>query len=137
MKKSSAQSKFRLYEEFVQSPKWQVEYLPQFHTWLSGKEPLRFREDFCGSARVACEWVMLSKKHTALGVDLDPRVLEYARSVNRSALTPDQQSRISLLRSDVRKPTRARFDWIGAFNFSIFEFHERDELLQPHVDQCL
>jgi len=123
-------SKFKLYEACVQSPEWQVDYLPQFHTWLTGKAPRRFREDFCGSARVACEWVKRHPKNEALGLDLDSEVLTYARTFNLSALSSGEQKRIKLKRADVRRLTREKYDWIGAFNFSVFEFHERPELLR-------
>jgi SAM-dependent methyltransferase len=130
MNKQLKLSRFRLYEECVQSPNWQVDYLPQFHTWLTGKTPRKFREDFCGSARVACEWVKRSSKNSALGLDLDPEVLAYAKKYNLADLDSKAKERIHLKRADVRKPTRETFDWIGAFNFSVFEFHERKELLQ-------
>jgi hypothetical protein len=130
MKKNLKPSKFRLYEECVQSPNWQVDYLPQFHTWLTGAAPRSFREDFCGSARVACEWVKRDPRNTALGLDLDREVLSYAKDFNLSTLDAGAKSRIHLKRADVRTPTREKFDWIGAFNFSIFEFHERRELLK-------
>ena len=123
-------SKYRLYEESVQSPNWQVDYLPQFHEWLTGRKPLSFREDFCGSARISCEWVRRSPKHRALGLDLDREVLDYANAVKRASLTVSEQKRIALRRADVRTRTRETFDWIGAFNYSIFEFHERKELLR-------
>jgi cyclopropane fatty-acyl-phospholipid synthase-like methyltransferase len=123
-------SKYQLYEAAVQSPNWQVDYLPQFHQWATGKEPLRFREDFCGSARISCEWVKRNPKHIAQGLDLDSKVLAYAKQENWAALSKDQQKRIQLKRQDVRKVTREKFDWIGAFNYSIFEFHERSQLLR-------
>jgi hypothetical protein len=123
-------SKFRLYEETVQSPNWQVDYLPQFHQWLTGRAPLTFREDFCGTARISCEWVKRNPKHEAMGLDLDPDVLRYAKSENLRALNASQKKRITLTRADVRSVTQKKFDWIGAFNYSIFEFHDRKELVR-------
>ncbi len=125
-----AVSKHLLYELSVQSPKWQVDYLPQFHKWLTGRTAMTFREDFCGTAKIACEWVKSSPRRKALGLDLDREVLEYAGGVNRPALAPKVQKRLSLRRADVRTPTREKFDWIGAFNYSVFEFHERRELIR-------
>lgn len=123
-------SRFKLYEETVQSPDWQVDYLPQFHQWLTGKRPLRFREDFCGSARIACEWVKRHPKHRALGLDLDPEVLRYARSTNLAALSQGEQRRIHLCKQNVLRPTAEKVDWIGAFNYSIFSFHDRKTLVR-------
>lgn len=129
-KKKSAVSKFRLYEECVQSPRWQVEYLPQFHTWLVGTEPTSMREDFSGTGLISCEWVKLSPKNRAVGLDLDPSVLKYANEINRSALKPSEQRRVAFKKQDVLKPTREKFDWIGAYNFSFYTFHDRKTLLQ-------
>ena len=107
-----------------------MEYLPQFHQWLTGREPLVMREDFCGTASISCEWVKLSKKHKATGLDLDPETLDYAKKVNVAALTPDQRKRVKLLKQNVLKPTKEKFDWIGAYNFSFYTFHDRKTLLQ-------
>lgn len=123
-------SKFKLYEEAVQSPRWQVEYLPQFHTWLTGSKPVSMREDFCGTGLISCEWVKLSRNHRAVGLDLDPETLQYAREVNRAVLSPSEQKRVTFLKQDVLKPTREKFDWIGAYNFSFYTFHERQTLLK-------
>jgi len=123
-------SKFKIYEEAVQSPRWQVEYLPQFHQWLIGKMPTSMREDFCGTGRISCEWVKLSSKNTAVGLDLDPETLQYAKTTNRAALSPTEQKRVRFLKQNVLKPTREKFDWIGAYNFSFYIFHQRKTLLQ-------
>lgn len=130
MKRGSKISKHRLYEMSVQSPNWQVEYLPQFCKWLTGKEPRSFREDFCGSGKIACEWVLRSKKNRALGLDLDQQVLDYAEETNRAALPKEAQKRVRFTKQNVLKSTREKFDWIGAFNFSYYVFHTRRELLQ-------
>ena len=123
-------SKFLLYELSVQSPRWQVDYLPQFHEWLVGKSPITMREDFSGSGKISCEWVKKSKRHRALGLDIDSEALEYAHQVNRAALTPEQQKRVKFIDQNVLKPTKEKFDFIGAYNFSYFIFHERKELLK-------
>lgn len=122
-------SKFRLYEAAVQNPRWQVDYLPQFHRWLTGKEPRSMREDFCGSAAISCEWVKKSNKNQALGLDIDPEPLDYAKNVNRAALPEEAQKRLKILKQNVLKTTREKFDTIWAFNFSFFDFHERKDML--------
>lgn len=122
-------SKYRLYEETVQSPNWQVDYLPQFHQWLCKKAPRHFREDFCGSAKISCEWVKRSPKNSATGLDWDPEPLSYAKKINLAALSRTQQKRVKLIQQNVLKPTKEKFDMIGAFNFSFFDFHERKDFL--------
>ncbi len=121
-------SKFKLYEAAVQSPEWQVDYLPQFHKFLTGKPLKSLREDFCGTGKISCEWVKRSKSHTAVGLDLDTEVLDYANAINKAELSKEQQSRVQFLKQDVLKPTREKFDSVGAYNFSFFIFHERKTL---------
>jgi SAM-dependent methyltransferase len=129
-------SKYYLYEQSVQSPHWQVEYLPQFHRELTKKNAYTFREDFCGSGRISCEWVKQGKRFQASGLDLDAGVLAYANSVNRAELSSAEQKRVQFLKQNVLEPTRQKFDLIGAFNFSFFDFHERTVLLQ-YAKACL
>jgi SAM-dependent methyltransferase len=128
------QLKYLIYEHSVQSPQWQVDYLPQFHVALTGKKPFRMREDFSGTGKIATEWVKRSSKNIAVGLDFDTEVLRYAKTVNQASLTAQQQKRVQFYQRDVRQGSRAtdvvkKFDWIGAFNFSYFVFHERAELL--------
>jgi SAM-dependent methyltransferase len=123
-------SPYLLYESSVQSPEWQVNYLPLVHKRFTGKAPIRFREDFCGSGKIACEWVKKSKKHEAIGIDLAPEPLRYAEEVNLASLTADQKRRVEFHQQDVRRVTPKKFDLIGAFNFSFFVFHERRDLLK-------
>ena len=80
---AASPSKFLLYEKSVQNPNWQVSYLPQFHRFLSDKDPLSFREDFCGSGKIACEWAKLSPSHTAWGLDIDREATEKLRRQRR------------------------------------------------------
>jgi hypothetical protein len=47
-----------------------------------------------------------------------------------AGLTKDQKKQITLLKQDVLKPTREKFDWIGAYNFSFYTFHDRKTLLR-------
>ncbi len=124
MRSSKKVSKHLLYEASVQSPNWQVDYLPQFHEWLIGKKPILMREDFCGSGQISCEWVKRSPKNRAVGLDIDPEVLDYAKSVNQAALSKTEKIRVSFLKQNVLKPTQEKFDMIGTYNFSFFDFHE-------------
>ncbi len=122
--------KYHLYENCVQSVGWQMRYLPHFHKKFTGRVPTSMREDFCGTGRIACEWVKKSESHRAVGLDLDPEPLDFAKRVNRARLSKSARSRVDFLRQDVLKPTREKFDVIGAHNFSFFVFHERCDLLK-------
>lgn len=121
--------KYRLYESSVQSPSWQMNQLPYFHKKFTGVTPKSMREDFSGTGRIACEWVKKSPKHRAVGLDLDPECIGYAK-LNRAKLPAKTQTQVDFLLQDVCKPTREKFDVIGAHNFSFFIFHEREQLLR-------
>ena len=127
---SANASKFFLYENTVQNPEWHVRYPSQFHRRLVGKSPLKFREDFCGSGKISCEWVKVSKRHYATGIDANAMVLRYANDTNKEVLSEHQQARLAFWQKDVAHVSREKFDIIGAYNFSIFEFHERKNLLR-------
>ncbi len=122
--------RFKLYEQTIQSPQWTTQYLPQFHQWLHKKNPLSFREDFCGTGAIAVEWAKLSPKHTASGLDINPVALKYAKTHNLAQLPPSLASRIELKKQNVLTPTARKFDMIGAFNYSYFVFHQRALLLK-------
>ena len=127
---SDSDLKFKLYEACVQDPSWQMHEIPRFHKLFTGKNPLSMREDFCGTGKIASEWVKKSPKHTAMGLDLDPIPLRYGEKTHLAALSPSVRKRVKLKKQNVLTPTREKFDVIGAHNFSFFTFHERCELLR-------
>lgn len=126
----NSELKFRLYEASVQSSEWQTNNLPRFHRLFTGKTATSMREDFSGTGRISCDWVKKSPRHRAVGLDLDTETLDYAKNVNQAALKPSARKRVEFIHQDVRKPTREKFDIIGAHNFSFFIFEERKELLR-------
>jgi hypothetical protein len=68
-----------LYQESVQSPEEDVRFFARRYKSLTGKPLRQFREDFCGTAKLSCEFVKLHRENTALGVDLDGSTLRWAR----------------------------------------------------------
>jgi SAM-dependent methyltransferase len=117
-----------LYEEAVQAVDTEVEFLHETFKALRGREALSFREDFCGTASAACEWVRTTPNGFAVGVDNEPEVLEWGRENRLSRLSEVDRARIKLLEDDVRTVTTDPVDIVGAFNFSYFMFETRDEL---------
>src|SRR5690606_34951478 len=81
--------KHELYEEAVQAVDGEVEYLVDTFKELRGREPISFREDFCGTASAACEWVRTHPKRIAIGVDIDEETLEWGRA-NRVGQLPEK-----------------------------------------------
>jgi SAM-dependent methyltransferase len=117
-----------LYEEAVQAVDVEVEFLQDTFRALRGRSPLSFREDFCGTASAACEWVRTRADRHAVGVDNDAAVLDWGRR-NRVARLPEKaRTRVKLLNDDVRTVTTDPVDIAAAFNFSYYCFKTRDEM---------
>jgi SAM-dependent methyltransferase len=95
---------------------------------IKGRKARSFREDFCGTASASCEWVRLGRKNIAIGVDIDPEVLQWGREHRLSRLTQKQQQRVSLVHGDVMLARSEPVDVVGAFNFSYWIFDTRAAL---------
>ncbi|HEX7080847.1 MAG TPA: class I SAM-dependent methyltransferase [Gammaproteobacteria bacterium] len=119
---------YELYEEAVQAVDGEVEYLVDTFKSLRGREPISFREDFCGTASAACEWVRSGPRRTAIGVDIDDYVLEWGRANRVGRLPEVDRARVKLLHADVMTVETERVDLVGAFNFSYYCFKTRDQL---------
>ena len=76
-----------LYEESVQNVEHEVEFLQKTFEDLRGRKAYLLREDFCGTASASCQWVRQGEEFQAIGVDIDPAVLEWGR-VNRVGRLP-------------------------------------------------
>lgn len=120
-----------LYQEAVQCPEAELDFVDRTFKKLRGRTLLRLREDFCGTAHTSCEWIRRRKSNTAVGLDLDAPTLKWGMEHNVSTLTPEQRSRLTLLRSNVLTPTKAAtgVDAVLAMNFSWWIFHERAVML--------
>ncbi len=119
-----------LYEESVQNVENEVEFLQTTFQQLSGRKAHLFREDFCGTASLACQWVRQGREFQAIGVDIDPSVLDWGRNNRVARLPAEDQARVSLLESDVLTVETPKVDVLAAFNFSYFIFDTRDKMLR-------
>ncbi len=124
-----------LYEEAVQAVDAEVEFLDETFRALRGRDAVSFREDFCGTASAACEWVRSGEHRYAIGVDNDAPTLEWGREHRVGRLSETQRARVKLLEDDVRTVATEAVDIIGAFNFSYFMFETRDEL-RSYFERC-
>jgi SAM-dependent methyltransferase len=117
-----------LYERSVQAVDVEAEFLRDTYRALRGRDPMSLREDFCGTASLACEWVRTSPRRHAIGVDLDADVLDWGRRNRVARLRETARARVKLLNDDVRSVKTDKVDIVGAFNFSYFCFKTRDEM---------
>jgi hypothetical protein len=118
----------RLYELSVQCAESEIDFVDDTFKRLRGHRAKLLREDFCGTANVCCEWVKRRGSNQAIGIDLDPEVLEWGRKHHINALNPAQAKRIDLLEKNVLKAKTTPPDIISAMNFSYWLFKERKTL---------
>jgi len=121
--------KHELYQKAVQSPEAEVVFVDRVFRRRYGRAPSRFREDFCGTALISCEFVRRRAQNHAYGVDLHKPTQDWGRRHNVSRLSEDAAERVHLIHDDVRNVTRPRVEVVGAFNFSYFIFKERRDLV--------
>jgi SAM-dependent methyltransferase len=117
-----------LYEASVQNVEEECSFISNTFRSIRGRTALSFREDFCGTASATCEWVRQGSGHTAIGIDIDPKVLAWGRQNRLSRLSDEQRQRVTLIESDVQQVTTDPVDAVGAFNFSYFLFQKRAEM---------
>ncbi len=113
-----------LYQESVQGVEFELDYVEKVFRETRARKPLRIREDFCGTALSASEWVRRSRRNHAVGVDLDGDVLDWGRRNNVRPLGK-AGSRVELLRDDVLRVKTGEVDACLAFNFSYWIFQQR------------
>jgi len=117
-----------LYQRAVQDTEAEIDFVEQTWAELRQRPAELLREDFCGTANTACEWVRRNEIHYAIGVDLDRSVLDWGERNNISELTLEEQQRIELVQSDVRDVLSPPADIVLAMNFGYFLFKTRDAL---------
>ena len=122
--------KHYLYQNAVQCVEAEIDFVEATFKALKGRPARTLREDFCGTAQTACEWIGRDAQNQAWGVDLDPLVLQWGAQNNLSALSAEQQRRIQLLEADVMSATVTDMDVVLAMNFSYFIFMERDLMIR-------
>ena len=116
-----------LYEQSVQNPEVEVEFIDRVFKKEFGRKPRDLREDFCGTAFLCSHWVKEREDNTALGVDLDGPTLEWGR-VNNIEPLGARASAIRLVQQDVRTVDAPNVDVLAATNFSWWGFKTREEL---------
>jgi len=116
-----------LYESAVQCPEADIVILDRMYRKRYGRLPGTLREDFCGTAALAAEFVRTRPGNRAVGIDLHPPTLEWGRK-NRVEPLGEAASRVRLINDNVLSVKRPRVDLAVAFNFSYFVFRDRPTL---------
>jgi len=119
-----------LYQESVQDTVSEIDFIEETWAALRKRPAEMLREDFCGTANTACEWIRRDPQHYAMGIDLDSEVLNWGRINNLEQLGSEQQSRLRLLQQNVLDVSGELADIVLAMNFSYFLFLHREDLLE-------
>ncbi len=119
-----------LYEASVQNVEEECRFVSRIFEELKGRPAVSWREDFCGTASAACEWVRRDDSRTAVGVDIDPEVLGWGRNNRVSDLSAEQQARLRLIEANVLDVDTGKVDCVGAFNFSYWIFQTRPLMIE-------
>ena len=125
---SAKADRHALYERSVQDVSHEYDFVNKTFRDIRGYNAHRLREDFCGTAKMCCEWVSKRDKNTAVGVDIDPEVLAWGKKHNLGKLKSDARKRIKLLQEDVLKAKTKPSQVVLAMNFSYQLFKQRDSL---------
>ena len=121
--------RYKLYESSVQCAETEVDFVEYEFKKLRGRRAALLREDFCGTAAVCFEWASRGQENTAIGVDIDGEVLNWANENHLPQLKGTARSNVKLIRGDVLKVSTPQQDVILAMNFSYWLFKERKILL--------
>jgi len=116
-----------LYEAAVQGVESDLDFATRVFKTKRKRKPITVREDFCGTAALACEWVKRAVTHRAWGVDIDQPTLDWGIEHNVRHLPPGTCPP-ELLCADVMKVQTPPVDLIFALNFSYCLFKTRDLL---------
>ena len=116
-----------LYQQAVQCVEAEIDFVDETFRTLRRRKAKHLREDFCGTANAACEWIRRRRTNRAVAVDLNAEVLEWGRRHNVEPLGA-AASRIELVHADVRDMDRGGMDAVLAMNFSYWALHTRAQL---------
>ena len=120
--------KYWYYRRSVQSPDLEVVFIQKCYRELKKKKPRIFREDFCFTFALSCEWIKLNPSYRAVAIDLDHKPLNYGKKEHLKLLNLQQQKRLKLIHSNVLSRAVPSADIVCALNFSYFTFKKREDL---------
>lgn len=113
-----------LYTAAVQHVEVDIDQLARIVRRECGRAPRLLREDFCGTAALACAWAARRPEHRAWGVDLHAPTLAWARR-RRLPHLGTAAPRVTLIHGDARVVARPKVDLVVALNFSYWVFKTR------------
>tara|TARA_B100001057_G_scaffold36720_1_gene33237 strand:- start:17650 stop:18450 length:801 start_codon:yes stop_codon:yes gene_type:complete len=141
MKKKLSQKadKYELYEEAVQNVDFEVDFYQKMFKKYSSRKAKDLREDFCASAKISSKWVSECEDNSAYAIDLDEKILKYAKKISQDNLTINQMNRLSFIKANSINYSSPKVDIVSACNFSYWVFKKRDQLIKyfKNSHRCL
>ncbi len=123
-----------LYEASVQSTDFEIDLITRVFR-AKRKRPLRFlREDFCGTAALAVDWIERGPANLAIGIDLHAATLDWGRR-NHVPRLGKEANRLRLICENVLRVSEPKVDAIVAFNYSYQVFKTR-ALLRSYFENA-
>ncbi len=119
-----------LYEASVQNVDTDLDFAKRVYSKHWKRKPLTVREDFCGTAKLACRWAARNRKNEAWGIDFHQPTLDWGVEYNVAELSDEQRQRLHLICGDVLEARTPKVDMALALNFSFCVFKQRDTLRQ-------
>ncbi len=116
-----------LYEASVQGVETDLDFAVRIFRNKRKRKPITLREDFCGTASLACEWARRSPKNYACGVDIDQPTLDWGLQHNVPYIG-NRSGEIELVCADVLSAKTPSVDLLLALNFSYCIFKTRAQL---------
>lgn len=116
-----------LYSASVQSPDADIDFFQRIFKRKRGRGFTTVREDFCGTALLACEFVKRNRANRAIGIDLDRKTLDWGRKHHLPVLG-ESAERLTLIEGNVLDPRHPRAEVVAALNFSFSVFKTREQL---------
>lgn len=132
---AASADKYRLYTRAFQDPQADIQFCDGLFRHRVGRTPESMREDFCGTAAIACDWIRTGKDRLAIAVDIDVEPLTWCRENLLPGLPAASRHRIELVRDDVLSVDAPLTDIILALNSSFCSFKRRNELLM-YFSRC-
>lgn len=120
--------RYELYQRAVNSPDADVDFIEKAFRHYRDRDPVHFREDFCGTSAMCAEWLRRDPSRSAEGFDLDPEPIAWGKTHNFNAV-PDGTERMEWHEADVREEGTRKPCITAAQNFSYWHFKTRKELL--------
>lgn len=125
-----------LYEAAVQNVDTDLDFGARVYARHRERKPHSIREDFCGTAKLACRWVERNKLNTAWGIDFHQPTLDWGVQHNVGKLRSEQRERLELICGDVLDTATPPVDLAFALNFSFCVFKYRQQL-RRYFEQVL